>query len=156
VRALVAGALALVLISFAGTASARDVPAGGLTLDDVVAWLQSQGYKAELVTDSDGKVHVSSASDGVKFGVYMFDCSGDHCGSIQFAAGFATHGKFDTSQMNAWNRGSRWARGYFDSTNDPWVEYDIDLTPGGTYELLDDEFATWRSTLARFVKQYGL
>ncbi|MGH7022164.1 MAG: YbjN domain-containing protein [Caulobacteraceae bacterium] len=155
-RTGIAGAAALALILCSGAAFARDLPAGGFTVADVVAWLQGAGYKAQVVTGSDGKTHVSSATDGVVFGVYMFDCKADRCGSMQFSAGFATHGKFDTSRMNEWNRDSRWARGYFDNVNDPWIEYDVDLTPGGTYELLDDEFATYRSSLARFIKLYGL
>lgn len=146
----------LVSTCLSAAASARDLPQGGFTIDDVVAWLQSKGYKALVVTGSDGSQHVSSASDGVDFGVYMFDCNAGRCGSIQFSSGFATHGKFDTSQMNTWNRDKRWCRGYFDSENDPWVEYDVDLTPGGTYELLDDEFATWRKMLGLFVTQYNL
>ncbi len=150
------GAAALVFTLVCGAASARDLPAGGFTVNDVAQWLQSKGYKAQLVTGSDGAVHVASASGGYDFGVYMFDCKGDRCGSMQFSAGFTTHGKFDTSRMNEWNRDTRWARGYFDKENDPWVEYDIDLTPGGTYELLDDEFATWNNMIVRFVKQYDL
>jgi hypothetical protein len=155
-RTGILGAAALALFLVSGAASARDIPAAGFTVNDVVTWLQSKGYKAEIVTATDGKQHVSSASNGVNFGIYMFDCKGATCGSMQFSAGFATHGKFDMSQMNTWNRDSRWARGYFDSVNDPWVEYDVDLTPGGTYELLDDEFATWNATLIRFIKQYNL
>ncbi len=31
-------------------------------------------------------------------------------------------------------------RAYVDKVNDPWLEYDVDLTPGGSYELLKDEF----------------
>ncbi len=150
------GAAALACALASGSAAARDLPPGGLTINDVVVWLQSSGYKATIVNDENGKSHVSSASGGVDFGVYMFDCKDDRCGSIQFAAGFAEHGKFDTSRMNEWNRDNRWARGYFDSVNDPWVEYDVDLTPGGTYELLNDELATWTSTLDRFIKHYGL
>ena len=54
--------------------------------------------------------------------------------------------------MNDWNRDNRWARAYVDKVNDPWLEYDVDLTPGGTYEMLNDEFAIWRDTLGRFHK----
>jgi hypothetical protein len=155
-RAGIGSAAALIFLLVAGAASARDIPSGGLTREEVVTWLQGAGYQAQIVTDSAGKVFVSSAWGGHNFGVYMFDCNADRCGSIQFSAGFATHGKFDTSRMNEWNRDTRWARGYFDSTNDPWVEYDIDLTPSGTYELLNDELATWHTALDRFVKHYGL
>jgi len=155
-RVGIAGAAALALMLVSGAATARDIPAGGFTTDDVVAWLQGAGYKAELVTDKDGKSHVASASDGVNFGVYMFDCKDGRCGSMQFSAGWTTHGKFDTARMNEWNRDSRWARGYFDRTNDPWIEYDVDLTPGGTYEMLNDEFTIWNYALDSFVKKYGL
>ncbi len=137
-------------------AAARDLPADGMTIPEVVSWLQSKGFEPAVVTGQDGKGHVEAIVDNVKLGVYMFDCKDERCGSFQFSVGFSTHGKFDVSRMNEWNRDNRWCRGYYDSTNDPWIEYDIDLTPGGTYELLDDEFATYRSSLDRFVKHYGL
>jgi hypothetical protein len=149
-----AAALAFMLTS--SVASARDIPPGGFTVDDTVAWLQGAGYTAQVVAGSDGTSHITSFTEGVKFGVYLFDCKEGRCGSIQFSAGFATHGKFDISQMNEWNSKHRWGRGYYDSTNDPWVEMDVDLTPGGTYELLGDELATWNTTLANFVAMYQL
>jgi hypothetical protein len=114
------------------------------------------GYPAQVVTDSNGKKHVDSYVNGVKFGVYMFDCNGDNCGSIQFAAGFATHGGFNISRMNEWNHDNRWARGYYDDVNDPWCEMDVDLTPGGTYELLNDEFTTWKKVIDGFTTLYNL
>jgi Putative bacterial sensory transduction regulator len=150
-------AAALVLALAPGAASARDIPSGGFTVDDIVAWLQAGGYKAQIVPgDSGGSPHVSSGAGGTNFGVYLFDCKGGRCGSIQFSTGFSTHGAFDTSKMNQWNRDNRWARGYFDSVSDPWIEMDIDLTPGGTYELLDDELATWEGSLKRFTDLYSL
>jgi hypothetical protein len=156
-RIVTAGAIALAFTLLSSAAMARDLPAGGFTISDVVQWLQSKGYQAQVVTGSDGKQHVTSFSSGVKFGVYMFDCdSSDRCASIQFSAGFATHGKFDTSHMNDWNRDQRWCRGYFDNVNDPWVEYDVDLSPGGTYEGLDDQFGVWNKMLDIFVKRYNL
>jgi len=149
-------AAAMVLTLAAAPADARDIPAAGFTVDDIVAWLHGAGYSAVIVPDSNGASHVKTGAGGTNFGVYLFDCKDGRCGSIQFAAGFATHGRFDVSRMNQWNRDNRWARGYFDSTNDPWVEMDIDLTPGGTYELLNDELATWNTTLKRFTDLYGL
>src|SRR5208282_5567130 len=126
--------LALALMS--ATASARDIPVAGLSIQDVVTWLQGIGYTTEIVADKDGSSHIRSNYNGVKVGVYMFDCKNAVCGSLQFSAGWATHGKFDISQMNSWNRDKRWCRGYYDAENDPWVEKDVDLTPGGSYELL--------------------
>jgi hypothetical protein len=54
--------------------------------------------------------------------------------------------------MNDWNSNNRWVRAYSDSKNDPWLEMDVDLSPGGTKEGLDDEFAIWRDMLTDFKK----
>lgn len=132
------------------------LPAGGLTLDETAAWLQGKGFPSERIAETGGGAHLRVMVDGTKVGVYMFDCSGDRCGSLQFSAGWATHGKFDISQANRWNRDKRWCRGYYDSVNDPWVERDVDLSPGGTYELLADEFEVFHRCMTNFKAMYGL
>ena len=68
----------------------------------------------------------------------------------------ATHGKFDISQINAWNYDNRWCRAYYDNVNDPWLRMNINLSPGGTYESLNDLFGTWNRTLGRFIEEYSL
>ncbi len=138
------------------TAPLHPIPAGGFTTEDAVAWLQSAGYAAKVVIGDSGKPHVSSSTQGFPFHVFMHDGQGDRYASIRIAVGFATHGKFDISQMNAWNVGARWCRGYYDSVNDPWLEMDIDLYPGGTYESLNDQFGAWNVTLNSFIKKFGL
>jgi hypothetical protein len=132
------------------------IPGGGLTLEDVVAWLQSAGYAAKVVTAESGKRHIVSNTMGTPFNVFMGDCNGERCASLNFAAGFSTGGKFDILQINDWNNNNRWCRAYYDSVNDPWLETDIDLSPGGTYESLNDQFATWNTVLGRFIAKYSL
>jgi hypothetical protein len=153
-----AGLIGLVLATtlLGGAASARDIPAGGLTLAELNAWMQSKGHAPEVVPDKDGTSHLRTVIGGVKCGLYLFDCIGGRCGSIQFSAGWTANGKFDVSKMNQWNRDKRWCRGYFDATNDPWVELDIDLTPGDSYELLDDEFKVYQLCVRDFSAMYGL
>lgn len=147
-----AAVVTIILALFSSAASARDLPPGGMTIDEVVSWLQNAGYGAEIRTDNNGVRNVYSSTSGTNFHVYMFDCKQNRCGSFQFYAGFDTKGTQSAVQMNTWNRNHRWTRAYVDSVNDPWLEYDVDLTPGGTYELLNDEFATWREMLASFIK----
>ena len=145
-----AATLALALVSNA--ASAKDLPAGGMTINDLVGWLQGQGYKAEVQTAKDGTKNIYSAAEGSNFHIYQYDCKNGRCGSLQFSVGFDTKGCFGPGPMNDWNRDNRWARAYVDKVNDPWLEYDVDLTPGGTFEMLNDEFTIWRDTLGRFHK----
>jgi hypothetical protein len=143
---IVAAALALGLAS-SPIAQARDIQAEGVNFDDVAAWLRDQGQEATITNDGAGHKIVSTAISGVKFGVYLFDCKDDRCGSIQFAAGWPRSRGTDLARVNEWNRTRRWARAYLDKSNGIWVESDVDLTPGGTYELLNDYFATWKKTL---------
>jgi hypothetical protein len=134
----------------------RAIPDGGFTIADIVAWLQSAGYSAKVVTGNSGEPHVVSNTQGTPFNIFTGDCKGERCASLELAAGFSTSGKFDISLLNEWNSKNRWCRAYYDSVNDTWLEMDIDLWPGGTYESLDDQFAAWNTTLGRFIAKYSL
>ena len=127
-------------------------PAGGLTADDVATWLRSLGYEAQMTTLRDGSHEIRSASSGINFYVHFYDCHGPRCASLQFYAGFNTHGTFDVVKANTWNSTERWVRVHSDRRNDPWLEMDVDLYPGGNYVLLKDEFTVWRDMLGHFTK----
>jgi hypothetical protein len=132
------------------------IPDGGLTTEEVVAWLQSAGYSARVVIGTSGEPHIVSSTQGTTFNVFLYDRKGDRCASLMFTTGITTNGKFDISQINDWNSKNRWSRAYYDSVNDPWIETDVDLSPGGTYESLNDQFGTFNNTLARFMSKYSL
>lgn len=152
-RSYFAGAAALAFCLVSSAAFARDLPENGLSVDDVVKWLQDAGYKAEVRTDKDGSQSVYSAADGTGFYVDFYDCKEKpQCASLQFSVGFDTDGKFSAAKMNQWNAENRWIRAYIDDKNDPWIDMDVDLSPGGTWEGLDDEFAVWRDMMVSFKK----
>ena len=162
-RAALMAAAGLAVALLAGSALATPIPDAGLTLSETASWLQGQGYAAHEEASGDTSVpgvapsHLMFDYEGVRVGVYLLDCKEGRCGSMQFAVGWSTHGKFDISQMNRWNRQKRWCRGYYDDENDPWIEMDVDLTPGGSFELLNDDFATFKNAcLAQFRQMYNL
>jgi Putative bacterial sensory transduction regulator/zinc-ribbon domain len=134
----------------------RPIPDGGLTVEDVAAWLEGEGYAVKFVTGESGKRHIETSTQGSPLNIFLGDCMGERCASLELAAGFSTHGKFDVSQINGWNYDNRWCRAYYDSDNDPWLRMNIDLWPGGTYEALSGRFETWNSTLGRFIDKFGL
>jgi hypothetical protein len=136
-------------------AETRSIPDAGLTRDDVVAWLRDQGLAGKITTDPLDHKIVSTAAAGTPFNVYFFDCDNDRCGSIQFEATWPTNGKIAATRVNDWNRQKRWARGYLNA-NQIYVEMDCDLTPGGSYELLNDELATWKKTVDSFKTFFSL
>jgi hypothetical protein len=153
---LIAAAMAgAALCAAAVPAQARDLPVGGLTVAEVQSWLQTAGYAAKVETNSDGTQDIASSSDGANFHVFFYDCKNKRCASMQFSAGFDTKGAFNATKMNQWDVDKRWTRAYADKVNDPWLEYDVDLAPGGTFEGLDDQFGIWRQSLGEFRKYIG-
>jgi len=149
------GVAALAFALYASAAPAKDLPDKGLSIEQVASWLQNEGYKAEMQKSSDGTPNIASSSDGQTFHIYMYDCKDDVCASLQFSEGFDTKGTFTADKINDWNKNNRWARAYIDKENDPWVEYDVDLAPGGTYEGLKDQFGIWQDALSHFRKFIG-
>jgi hypothetical protein len=137
-------------------ASLHAIPDGGLTLEEVVAWLQSGGYSAKVVTAESGKRHIITNSHGTPFDIFTPGCESGRCSSIELVVAFACKGKFDESQLNQWNREIPWCKAYYDSVNDPSLDMDIALSPGGTYESLNDQFLTWNSVLGKFIAKYDL
>lgn len=132
------------------------IPEGGLTMEEVVAWLQSGGYAAKIVTADSGKRHIKTNAHGVPFDIFMPGCTSGRCASIELVVAFSCKGKFDVSRLNAWNRDIPWCKTYYDAVNDPSLDMDIYLSPGGTYESLNDQFLTWNTALGRFIATYDL
>ena len=138
------------------TSPMRAIPDGGLTIEEMAAWFEGEGYAVKFVTGESGKRHIETNSQGSPLNIFFGDCKGERCAALEFAAGFSTHGKFDVSQINGWNYDNRWCRAYYDSDKDPWLKMNINLSPGGTYEALSDRFEIWNRTLGRFIEKYGL
>jgi len=134
----------------------RAIPDGGLTIEEMAAWLEGEGYAVKFVTGESGKRHIETSSQGTPLNIFLGACKGERCAALEFSAGFSTHGKFDVSQINGWNYNSRWCRAYYDGDKDPWLKMNIDLSPGGTYEALSDRFEIWNRTLGRFIEKFGL
>lgn len=134
----------------------RPIPDGGLTIEEVAAWLESEGYAANIVSGESASRHIVTKTQGTTLNIFLGDCKGERCASLELGAGFSTSGKFDISQINGWNYDNRWCRAYYDEVKDPWLKMNIDLSPGGTYEALSDRFATWNRTLGRFIDKFSL
>jgi hypothetical protein len=132
------------------------IPDGGLTLEEVIAWLQSGGYAAKVVTREDGKRHIESWSSGTLFNIFTPGCQSGRCASLELVFAFSSKGKFDVSRLNEWNSDVPWGKAYFDTVNDPCLDMDIALSPGGTFESLNDQFGTWNNVLSTFIQKYDL
>jgi hypothetical protein len=152
----IAGALALVLAIGLGPAAARDLPSNGLTRSDILTWLQGHGYTANMQHDNTANDdYIATSTNGVNWGIYVYDCVGDVCKSIQYSVGWGTATDVTEDKLNDWNRDERYARAYHNAAGDVFAEYDIDVIPGGTWEQLDHTLGRWNDILAEFRKHIG-
>ncbi|WP_162257138.1 YbjN domain-containing protein [Phenylobacterium sp. Root700] len=143
-RALLLAASVAALVGL-GDAQAVEFHKDGMTAKEVQSWLTDSGYKAEMAKDTDGDSYLKSASDGVSFDVHLYDCKKDRCASMQFIAGFDLDEKLELAKVNTWNEGKRYVDCFLDDEGDPWFTYDANVSPGGSREALDDDFAVWLS-----------
>jgi len=137
-------------------AQLHPIPEGGLTLEEVAGWLQNGGYSVQVVTGTSGNRHIESYSQGAKFNISTPGCQSGRCASLGLAFAFSCHGKFDVSKLNEWNGKILYCRASYDSENDPWLEMDIGLWPGGTWEALNSHLAIWNNRLGRFIDAFNL
>ena len=148
-RILVLGA-ALAALGAGLPAQARDLPAGGVTRQEVANWLTAHGRTARMHPDGAGEPIVSSAVGGVNFDIYFYSCTpAGRCRSIQYAAGWSGL-EAAIPKLNGWNADKRYIRAYSKPSGAVWGEYDIDVGPGGTSEQLDATWDRWASALADF------
>lgn len=143
-------AAAAMAVAVAAPAFAKDLPSGGLTREDVMNWLRDKGYAAEMKYDETAKDnYVSASSDGVNWSVYLYGCTDNRCTSFQYSAGWSDSNISEAS-LGVWNRVKRFIRAYRNSSNSVYGEYDFDLVPGGTWEMLDQSLDRWKTMLTNF------
>jgi len=163
-RTTVFGAVAAVAIMCLGAAApalASPLPDGGMTATELATWLTGAGYAAEVKPDTTtpGDQIVSTKLDGLAVDIYLYGCSGDgdarRCTSIQYAAGWAPSSANSLDRTNEWNRSHRYIKAYLTKGNSLYGEYDLDLSPGGTFEMLNDTLANWRTNAGEFKTFFG-
>lgn len=150
----VAAMAALVALA-AGAVQAKPLPAEGMTPQEFAAFLQEQGYRANLKQDKDGKTFVESATGGVNFDVYFFDCK-TRCAAIQIAAGWSMETVPTLEKVNGFNTSFRWLKANLFDDKSLWAEMDVTLGPGVTTEALEDHLGVWESGLENFKAHFDL
>lgn len=148
-------AAALAAMCLSGGAQAADLHKDGVTFKEVQTWLEKQDFKTEVKGDKDDPFLSTETEDGVKFEVHFYDCETSRCTSIQLSGGFDLKDAMNASKINEWNAAKRYVKGYVDDEGDPWFTYDVNVSPGGTQEALDDEFAVWLSFMPDIVEFIG-
>lgn len=148
-------ALAAALTLGAGAVHARPIPAAGLTVEEVAAWMTSAGLEPKISKADDGAPYVTTAKGGINFNVDLYDCADGRCRALQFVAGFDLKEPLPAEKANAWNLRKRYVRVYLDANGDPTFAYDVNVAPGGSYEALDDDLDVFVQLLPEILEHIG-
>ena len=127
----------------AAPAMARPFPSGGLTRQEMAAWLLDQGYAAEIHKDDGGISIVSSTIAEVNYDIYFYECTGTRCAALEFLAGWTPSDTVTLDELNAWNAKKRFVFGYRDTDRNLWAQYDIDVGTGASWEQLPTFMTRW-------------
>ena len=133
------------------------VPAQGQMVDATAPGvladiLRQEGYSAKLETDKVGDPIIQSASHGVTWAIYFYDCNSDgrYCKDIQFAAGFDKNRPTELARINEWNRGKRFGKAYLDEEGDPFIEYDLTFEGGVSRSNVSAALKIWGMVLNEY------
>lgn len=154
-RSAIAAAAAAALLLVAGAVQARPIPAAGLTVEEVAAFLKSAGFEARIEKGSDGAPYVTSMASDINFDVDLYDCDAGRCRALQFVASFDLKAPLGAEKANAWNLSKRYIRVYLDQSGDPIFAYDANVAPGGTYEALQDDLDVFTQFLPEMLEHIG-
>jgi Putative bacterial sensory transduction regulator len=153
--------LAAAALLYAGAAPnfafARDLPAGGVTIEEVAAWLKQSGLTARIHTEKstqNGPI-LSTSIDDVATDIYLYDCTANRCRALQYASGWDDSAR-PGEKINEWNADHRYLRVYQADQTNLWAEYDVDVAPGGTYEQLGGALTRFRESIKSFKTFFGI
>jgi hypothetical protein len=138
--------IAAAFVILATPVVAKEIPDGGVTVKDIVDWSEMQGFDAKAEKSPDGQGYVVGGTGGVRWTIWTYDCKGSEgrCSSVQVVSSFDAKKKMTPEDYNTWNRDKRFARAYPEKDGSPSLSYDINVSPGGTWEAFEDNINVWR------------
>lgn len=143
-------AVAAAALLMAAPAMAKPLPSGGLTRQEMAAWLLDQGYSAEIHNDKGGESIVSSTIGPVNYDIYFYDCTGSRCAAVEFLAGWTPADTITLDELNAWNAKKRFVFAYRDTDRNLWAQYDLDVGSGGSWEEVATAISRWEDGAVDF------
>lgn len=141
-------------LSLAGTPVSAQVTGNVETVQNM---LQAYGLQVKRTKDQAGDPMLTSRLEGINFDIYFYGCTaGAQCESAQFSTGFDLPDGMALAKVNDWNRDRRYGKAYLNDENDPYVEYDINLSDDGVgTKNFDVSIEIWRSVITDFRNYIG-
>jgi len=147
--------LALLLSTLTtGSALAGSTEVGTLytaiTSSDVQALLDSMMLTNTRAFNGEGGPAWQLTLGDTETVLFLDDCDGDRCGSVQLWAGFQPTGPVDLGTLNAWNRDHRFTRAYVVDSGVVHLESDLDLAGGVSIKAVVEHLRLFRASALAF------
>jgi hypothetical protein len=153
-------------IAFPGIAAAQsdlgsvppDTVLTSATAQQIATLLQSKGYRATISVGTDNAPIVNSATGGVNFDIFLFNCDtakAKRCEKIEFIASFTTEQPTALDVLNKFNADWVDAKGYLTTDGYSNLSYSVMLTGGVTVANLGETLGLWDSVVNNFTKAIG-
>lgn len=115
----------------------------------LAAAIRFYGRPGSLETDEAGEPSIATGFGGIRGRVWFYDCdeAGRDCVGVQLQIGIGTVRKLTLTQVNAFNRGRRFATLSLDDEGDPILSHDLSMARPGI------SAASFRDTLQLFDTQ---
>lgn len=147
--------LGALVLAAATPAAARNLPRGGMTLEEVAQEMKRAGFDAVIEGEAD-KRHIDSKAGDIQFSVTVDDCKPNgRCESMHLSAGFDLTTPLTAAKVNEWAGDKRWASMWLDDEGDPYIFRDVNLSPGGTSEAFKEELGIFHLMVTEATKFIG-
>lgn len=154
-KAVQGGALIVALgLVFQHPGDAR-AASNGVTADEVVTALASEGLPVDLGEDFLGDPEIDSSIGDTPFSILFFDCAGEVCQSIIFSAFYFTNGEISLDTVNDWNNNNIFGQAYIDEDNDPALDMAVSASGGISVANLRHNVRRWREAVEEFEDHIG-
>jgi hypothetical protein len=122
----------------------------------VVTAIQELGYRAAVVSETDGK-RIDSAVGGLNYSIRFYGCddAGAGCQFLEFTTSFTVEPAVAPEAIAQWNRDNLFGTAFVDDTGLPNVSYTVTTVGGLTAENFADVLARWEVTLDSFANAIG-
>ncbi|MBW6396182.1 YbjN domain-containing protein [Thermus sp. SYSU G05001] len=122
----------------------------GLTPGEVEAFLQATDVSYERREARLFSVTVG----GLKAWLELDWCEGERCGLLALSSGFKK--QVSLERINEWNRRFRFGRAYLDEDGDAWIETELDVSEGLSWEAVREFVRLFtEKVLPRFAEHIG-
>jgi hypothetical protein len=136
---------------FAETGS-RGAVFNRITQEEMASIVRDAGYRAEILKGKESS-YIRTAMSGYKVGIYFYDCNDDGCAALQFSTLFDKAPNLTVHAANDWNKQHRYARAYFDASDESFLfEYDFVVT-GVTTAFIKDNLSLYEGQIGKLVKE---